>query len=210
MRSSLSKIPIWDASNNLGGPTTHISIVLLSSTICSHCSLQLLATLPKVPLFIPNCHIVWVSHSCCCHCHCFSLMLLLRCLQFWNQLRSDHGRSHLSSVYCSNQWTPIRVPLFWSETGTKWWNDSVCFSIHTFIDYTGEIKIIAHNCIYDIIYVYQSKFIQFHHFHRKKFSHTCTFVKRLSQEQSFFFHFRFTGCASAAWSKAIRWHPRPK
>ena len=53
-----SKIPIWDASNNLGGPTTHISIVLLSSTICSHCSLQLLATLPKVPLFIPNCHIV--------------------------------------------------------------------------------------------------------------------------------------------------------
>ena len=50
--------------------------------------------------------------SCCCHCHCFSLMLLLRCLQFWNQLRSDHGRSHLSSVYCSNQWTPIRVPLF--------------------------------------------------------------------------------------------------
>ena len=52
--------------------------------------------------------------SCCCHCHCFSLMLLLRCLQFWNQLRSD-----LSSVYCSNQWTPIKVPLFSSKTGTK-------------------------------------------------------------------------------------------
>ena len=89
------------------------------------------------------------------------------------------------------------APIVLMSAETKWWNDSVCRSIHTFIDYTGRIDCIR-RCVYQ-----QSNSVQLSRFHGKRF-HTCTCWKRLSMGcQCLFSFFRFTGCASAAWSKPI-------
>ena len=96
------------------------------------------------------------------------------------------------------------APIVLMSAETKWWNDSVCRSIHTFIDYTGRIDCIR-RCVYQ-----QSNSVQLSRFHGKRISHLYMLEKIVNGLPVLVFIFQIYGLCLRRVIQTNLVHPGPK